>query len=71
MIPIGDDRRIPIFPFVVYAIIALNVYVFFREVQAPDTDTFINAYAAIPYDITHNIVLANPSPAIPALTIIT
>ena len=71
MIPIGDDRRIPIFPFVVYAIIALNVYVFFREVQAPDTDTFINAYAAIPYDITHNIVLANPSPAIPALTVIT
>lgn len=71
MIPIGDDRRIPIFPFVVYAIIVLNVVVFFQEVQASDTDTFINAYAAIPYDITHNVVLAAPSPAIPALTIIT
>ena len=72
MIPIGDDeRRPPAFPFVVYALIALNVYVFFQEVAAPEPDGFINAFAAIPYDVTHDVVLAPPSPPFPPLTIIT
>jgi membrane associated rhomboid family serine protease len=71
MIPIGDNRRLPIFPFVVYAIIVLNVVVFLQEVQTPNTDAFINAFAAIPYDITNNVALAAPSPAVPALTIVT
>jgi membrane associated rhomboid family serine protease len=71
MIPIGDNRRLPIFPFVVYAIIALNVIVFLGEYDAANTDAFINAFAAIPYDITNNIALAAPSPAVPALTIVT
>ncbi|MEA2719236.1 MAG: hypothetical protein QOJ39_1100 [Candidatus Eremiobacteraeota bacterium] len=72
MIPIGDDeRRISTFPFVVYALIALNVFVFFQETSAPDTDRFINAFAAIPYDITNTVVLAPPSPPVPALTIVT
>jgi membrane associated rhomboid family serine protease len=71
MIPIGEDRRLPIFPFVVYAVIAINVFVFWREATTSDTDAFINAFAAIPYDITHNIVLAAPSPSVPAFTIIT
>ena len=72
MIPIGDDeRRAPAFPFVVYALIALNVYVFFREASAPETDRFINAFATIPYDVTHWVVLAPPSPAFPPLTIVT
>ena len=71
MIPIGDDeRRLP-FPFVVYALIALNVYVFVQEVNAPETDRFINAFAAIPYDVTHGVVLAPPSPPFPPLTIVT
>jgi membrane associated rhomboid family serine protease len=69
LIPIGDDRRLPIFPFVVYLLIALNVYVFFAELRAPDTDAFIDLFATIPYDVTHGIVLPPPSPPVPALTI--
>ena len=72
MIPVGDDeQRPPYFPFVVYAIIALNVWVFYQELTAPETDRFINAFATIPYDVTHGVVLAPPSPPIPALTIVT
>ncbi|MDB5070882.1 MAG: putative rane protein [Candidatus Eremiobacteraeota bacterium] len=70
MIPIGDEARIRTFPFVVYALIALNVYVFFQEINAPDTDRFINAFAIIPYDVVNNVALAAPSPPIPALTIV-
>jgi len=72
VIPIGDgERRLPVFPFVVYALIALNVFVFFQELSAPDTDRFINAFATIPYDVTHDVVLAPPSPPFPPLTIVT
>ncbi len=72
MIPIGDDaNRVRAFPLVVYAVIALNVFVFVREVNAPDTDRFINAFATIPYDVTHGIVLAPPSPPSAVLTIVT
>ncbi len=63
MIPLGDDtRRLPIFPIVTYALIALNVYVFALEMQAPDVDAFVRAYAAIPYNVTHGVQLAPPSP---------
>jgi membrane associated rhomboid family serine protease len=71
MIPIGDTSRVPIFPVVTYAIIVANVYVFFLEFSAPNTDAFINAFAAIPYDITHGIRLAAPSPPVPAETLFT
>ncbi len=63
MIPIGDERRVAIFPLSVYALIAANIYVFYRELSAPAMDAFVNAYAAIPYDITHGIQLAaSPHP---------
>ena len=71
MIPIGDDRRLPILPFIVYLLIALNVYVFIVELRAPDIDAFIDLFATIPYDITHGVVLPAPSPSLPALTILT
>jgi len=73
MIPIGDDEhRLPGVPFVVYAIIALNVWVFVQELAAgTDIDRFINAFAAIPYDVTHDVALAPPSPPVPALTLLT
>jgi membrane associated rhomboid family serine protease len=71
LIPIGDNRRLPITPFVVYLLIALNVFVFIQEIRAPDIDAFIDLFATIPYDITHGIVLPAPSPPIPALTILT
>jgi membrane associated rhomboid family serine protease len=71
LIPIGDDRRLPIFPFVVYALIAANVYVFVQEARSVDIDAFINAFATIPYDITNDVVLAPPSPPVAAFTVIT
>lgn len=71
MIPIGDNRRLPVIPVVVYLLVALNVYVFIQEINAPDIDAFIDRFATIPYDITHGIVLAPPSPPVPALTILT
>jgi membrane associated rhomboid family serine protease len=71
MIPIGDDRRSPVFPVAVYAIVAVNVYVFLRELGARNPDAFINSFAAIPYDVTHNVVLAPPSPSWAPLTLIT
>jgi membrane associated rhomboid family serine protease len=72
MIPIGDDaRRLPVVPFVVYGLIAVNTWVFFRELNAPDLDVFINSFATIPYDITHEVVLPPPSPPLPSLTIVT
>jgi membrane associated rhomboid family serine protease len=71
MIPIGDVDRRPIFPIVVYLIVAANIWTFVQEVEAPDPDRFVNAFAAIPFDITQNVVLAPPSPSIPALTIVT
>ena len=71
MIPYSGNHKVPIFPLVVYGLIALNVYVFAQELATPDRDAFFGAFAAIPYDITHNIVLAPPSPPFPALTILT
>ena len=71
MIPLGSDVRAPAFPFVTYALVAANVLVFIQEFSVPNTDAFVNAYAAIPYDISHGVVLAAPSPPIPALTLVT
>ncbi|MBV8355287.1 MAG: rhomboid family intramembrane serine protease [Candidatus Eremiobacteraeota bacterium] len=71
MIPLGSDLRAPVFPFITYGLIAANVLVFIQEISVAKPDAFINAYAAIPYDITHGVVLASPSPPIPALTLVT
>ena len=71
MIPLGDDRRSRTVPVVVWSLIAANVAVFVAEWTAPDPATFIDAFAAVPYNITHDIVLAPPSPPAPLLTIVT
>jgi membrane associated rhomboid family serine protease len=71
MIPIGEERRLPIFPFVVYGLIGLNVWAFAQEISAPDFDRYVNAFALIPYDVTHNIVLGAPSPPLAILTLFT
>ena len=64
MIPIGESaRRVPVFPFVVYGLIALNVWVFVQELGAPDIDRFIDRFATIPFDIMHGIVLRAAEPA--------
>ena len=54
--PIGDDnsaRRIR--PYVVFALIAVNVLVFL--VQMMGGDVFTNAWAAIPFEITRGVDL--------------
>ncbi len=71
MIPLGDDRRSRTAPVVVWLLIAANVYVFVRELEAPDPDAFIGTFAAVPYDIVNAIVLPPPSPPFAPLTIVT
>jgi membrane associated rhomboid family serine protease len=41
------------------------------KISAPSTDAFIDAFALIPYDLTHGVVLPPPSPPAPALTVFT
>lgn len=71
MIPLRTDARSGNFAFITYALVILNVYVFIQELAAPDLDVFINAFAAIPYDIVNGVILAPPSPPVPALTLVT
>ena len=61
MIPIADEGRKGLFPIAVYAIVAANLVVFYRELAAPNADAFINGFALIPYDVTHAIQLDAPS----------
>jgi membrane associated rhomboid family serine protease len=71
MIPIGEGTRSRVFPISVYAIVALNIYVFVREIESARPEAFINSFAAIPYDVTHAVVLPPPSPSWPWLTLVT
>ncbi|GAC1303669.1 MAG: rhomboid family intramembrane serine protease [Vulcanimicrobiaceae bacterium] len=73
MIPYRDPDRDPVFPIAVYALVALNVAVFVHEVSfaaLPARDAFINAYALIPFDLTHGVQLDAPAPPT-ALTLVT
>ena len=56
--PLGDLQRTRIVPFVTYALIAINVAVFL--VQQQQGDEFTLAFAATPYEITHNEDLDEP-----------
>lgn len=65
MIPLRVLGRDPIFPVAVYAIVAINVAVFIQELGSPGVgarEAFINAYALIPFDLTHGIQLDTPAP---------
>lgn len=52
VIPLGDLEKTRIVPFVTYTLIALNVVMY--VVQRDRGDAFTIAYAATPYEITHN-----------------
>ncbi len=52
MFPIRDHNPSNKFPFINILIIALTSYVFFLEITAPDTETFIRQYALIPSHIS-------------------
>jgi membrane associated rhomboid family serine protease len=65
VIPIRDTSRVPIFPFAVYGIVALNVWMFVNEFSIPNDaarEAFINGLALIPFDLTHGVQLAAPAP---------
>jgi membrane associated rhomboid family serine protease len=56
--PLSDEHPTSIVPVVNYAIIALNVLVFFLQQSRPESFTI--AYAATPYEITHNLDIDRP-----------
>jgi membrane associated rhomboid family serine protease len=58
VLPLGDLQRTRIVPVVTYTLIGLNVLVFL--VQQQQGDDFTLAYAATPYEITHNEDLNQP-----------
>lgn len=61
LIPIGDENKHRgVLPFVVYAVVAVNVFVFI--LQLVGGDEFTAAYAAIPYEITTGRDLTAPVP---------
>jgi len=56
MIPIGDDSRLRRFPFVVWALIAANFMVFFRELSldASALKSFVSEYGLTPALLFHS-----------------
>jgi membrane associated rhomboid family serine protease len=56
--PLGDLQRTQIVPYVTYTLIAINVIVFL--VQQQNGDEFTLAFAATPYEITHNEDIRQP-----------
>lgn len=58
VMPLGDEQPTQIVPVVNYAIIALNVLVFFLQQSRPESFTI--AYAATPYEITRNRDIDRP-----------
>ncbi|HEU4793689.1 MAG TPA: rhomboid family intramembrane serine protease, partial [Nitrolancea sp.] len=74
MIPIGDENRGGrLTPVVNYAIIAINVLVFFYQLSlsGPALEHFLFTYGAIPYELTHNVALNPPLPIPVYLTVFT
>jgi membrane associated rhomboid family serine protease len=58
VLPLGDLHRTQIVPYITYGLIAINVAVFVLQQQKGDEFTL--AYAATPYEISHNVDLAKP-----------
>lgn len=51
MFPLSDSARAARFPFITWLLIVANIYVFFREVTAPNLDAFIMQYALVPIQV--------------------
>ncbi len=58
IMPLGDVEKTEITPYVNYVLIALNILVFWLQSSRPEEFTI--AYAATPYEITHNEDLKEP-----------
>lgn len=48
MFPLSDNTQRNRFPFINYAIIVINIVVFFIQITAPDFEAFVNHYAFVP-----------------------
>ncbi len=58
VLPLGDIEKTRIVPVATYLLMALNIAMYFvEESQGP---VFQTAYAATPYEITHNFDIAEP-----------
>jgi membrane associated rhomboid family serine protease len=62
VLPLGDLHKTRIVPIVTYVLIAANVVIY--VVQREEPDSFTVAYAATPYEITHNVDLVEPVPLV-------
>jgi len=58
VLPLGDLQRTRIVPYVTYALIAINAVVFL--VQQQQGEEFTLAFAATPYEVTHNEDIEEP-----------
>src|SRR5438270_14041919 len=58
VLPLGDVEKPRIVPFATYVLIAINVVMY--VVQLQEGRQFTVAYAATPYEITHNTDLPQP-----------
>src|SRR3954466_11786150 len=58
VLPLGDSHRTGIVPVVTYSLIALNVVMFLAQLR--EGKQFTTAYAATPYEITHNEDIDQP-----------
>lgn len=56
--PLGDNERTRIVPVATYTLIALNVLAFFLQMDRGEQ--FTTAFAATPYEITHNFDIPEP-----------
>jgi membrane associated rhomboid family serine protease len=51
-------------------IVAANVAAFAAELRAPDPDALVAAFAFVPYNVVHGIVLPPPSPPLAVMTLL-
>jgi membrane associated rhomboid family serine protease len=58
VLPLGDLEKTRIVPVATYALIAINIAMYL--VQADRGPEFTTAYAATPYEITHNLDIIEP-----------
>src|SRR5258708_17568150 len=54
MFPLSDDARASRFPIMMWLVICANVFVFIRELMAPNIDAFMTHYALIPAHVQFN-----------------
>jgi membrane associated rhomboid family serine protease len=73
MIPIRDEQPIASFPAVTLLLLAANILVFAHELRLPPErlEAFINAYGAIPFEISHFTHLSGARPVPNPATLVT